>query len=179
MPHDDQVNQDQSRNHGGDGRREASHDREEHHDDGEPPGPAAQVEESDADPDPDEAEHEHDRANDARGQAEGERQSNPNEDQRGNDEQEPEADNQDTKEDCEDSEESYADRPGRRRGGAGWGVTGRRGGHGSVSGRSEQATGTPGFDERFRKGDPPPGEGAPGWERAEGERPSLPRRSSN
>src|SRR2546427_404501 len=138
MPHDDQVNQDQSRDHRRNRRREASHDREDHHDDREPPGPAAQVEESDADPDPDEAEYEHDRADDARGQAEGERQSDPDEDQRGDDEQEPEADDQDTKEDCEDSEESYADRPGRRRVGAGWVVTGRRGGHGSFSGRSEQ-----------------------------------------
>src|SRR3989442_14985178 len=43
MPHDDQVNQDQSRDHRGEGRREASHDREDHHDDREPPGPAAQV----------------------------------------------------------------------------------------------------------------------------------------
>src|SRR5213594_3167075 len=77
MPHDDQVNQDQSRDHRGEGRREASHDRQDHHDDREPPGPAAQVEESDADPDPDEAAHEHDRADYTRGQTEREGSPTP------------------------------------------------------------------------------------------------------
>src|SRR2546425_3452247 len=182
MPHDDQVNQDQSRDHGGEGRREAANDGEDHHDHSKPPRPAPQVEESDADSDPYEAEHQHDRPNHARGQAETERQAEADEDQRRDNEQEPCDDDQDAQEDREDREESDADRPRRRRIRPWRIVTGRGSAH-SRSPNVRTGTLTTSLRREFQNGEHlaprTQRRGDRIWKRTEGVRRSVVRRPSS
>ena len=113
--HDNQVHQDQAGNDGRDRRRDAPDDREDHHDDRKPPGPASEMKESDADPDPNETEHENDRTEHARGQAESGRKPDAYEDERGDEEEDPQEDDQHAYENRQDREDRDTDGAGPHR----------------------------------------------------------------
>src|SRR3989440_8306171 len=112
----DQVHEDEPRENRGDRDRDRPDDRQDHHDDCEPPSPAPKIQEPGADRDPDDPEDQHEGAQDASGQPEAERETDPDKEGRERDHDDSEEKQEDSAENRQDGQDRDPDRARRGRG---------------------------------------------------------------